>query len=539
MKLLLLNDTFFGSTLERRDIQILRVGPGAGNDICFDPERDNLREVLCQAGFRPDVVLQIDSIDQRVFFNGLEDIDAPRAFYAIDSPINEFWQASWAHHFDRIWVDQKATCDRMVSEGITWAEWLPLAADETIYHPPVDDAERDLDVVFVGTIDPERRPKRSAILFRLKQISDLTVIDGKGKRSVPAGEVADVYRRAKIVLNELLFDGVNLRTFEAMACGAIVLTEEGRGEGDLFADLDVMRTFNSHNLESVVAKLLSDPREQERLSKDSAEVIRDSHLVSLRARHVLNQLDELKKRNERDTLFSEVQSKWGVWRAGMKWEKVRPTAIVAQEFLAAHLNQMTLAQKVELFEATGNGPQALELLLGPFRENCLDDDMIPVLAALALVQGKIDLAGDVLGVRNASASDLHVAIGNRLYHDGKDLTPGFNRAAGPVSAWSAFEHYQRAFTHDENNLAALEAMDRILEIHHNSEMMLPLWQTWHARHPRDPEAIRRFINRAKSGYLNLQADSREGRSAERPFSSSSARSIDRTQSDGQTARNRT
>lgn len=498
MKLLLLNDTYFGSTLNRPDLQVLRVGPGPGNDIIVDPDRDNLRDVLWQADFRPDIVLQVDSIDQRVFFNGLDQIDAPRAFYAIDSPINEFWQMSWAHHFDFVWVDQKSTWDRMVKAGITWSEWLPLAADDSIYHPPVDETQRDLDIVFVGTVDSERRPKRSAILYRLKQVANLTVFDGNGNRSVPVNEVADLYRRAKIVLNELLFDGVNLRTFEAMACGAVVLTEEGRGEQDLFDGLDVIRTFNKGTLESVVTRLLAEPEELDRLSRSGAEVIRDSHLISLRARHVLNHLDELKFRTGRETVASDVHSNWGTWRAGMKWENARPAAMIAQERLAAHLNELSLEQRIELFEATGNGAQALELLKSAYRENNLPESLIPTFAALSLAQGNSELAGEVLGVKNATVSDLHVAIGNRLLHDGKDLTPGFNRGGGPVSGWSAFEHYNRAFNLDEDNRGALESMDRILEIHHNSEMMLPLWQKWHARHPRDPESIRRFINRKDS-----------------------------------------
>ncbi len=538
MNLLALNDTFFGDSLNRRDLSILRVGPGPDNDIVIDPGEEDLRDVLERAGFRPDRILQVDSIDERVFFKGLDEIEAPRAFYAIDGPINGFWQLPWAHNFDRVWIDQKDSFDRMAENGIAWAEWLPLAADENLYHPPTPAAERDLDVVFVGTVDPERRPKRSAILYRLEQVANLTVVNGDGKRSVPAGEVADIYRRAKLVVNELLFDGVNLRTFEAMACGAVVMTEENRGEQDLFADLGALQTYNAKNLETVVARLLADPRERTRISESGAEVIRESHLVAHRARNLLNQLDELKPRPGRDTVPSKMHAMWGVWQAGLKWQTFRSTAKQAQEYLAAHLNDIPIDRKIELFEATGNGPQAMHLLFDQFKENRLPDRMLPVLASLALAQGSNDLAGDVLGVKNATASDLHVAIANRLLHGGRDLSPGFNRTAGPVSAWNAFEHYQHAFTLDEENLAALEGMDRILEKHNASEISMPLWQKWHARHPRDPEAIRRFINRARNGYFNVPTESLEGRGAEYPFSAVSARSTDRTPSSGQSARSR-
>jgi len=526
MKLLLLNDTYFGDSLNQPGVEILRVGPGPLNDFRINPETDDLEDVLDDARFVPDKILQVDSIDRRVFFRGLEALKAPRAFYAIDAPINEFWQRDWAHFFDYYWVDQPNSIKRLNSQGIDWVDWLPLAADPEIYHLPESGQERDLDIVFVGTIDPERRPKRSAILYRLKQIADVKVIDGEGKRSVHPQEVANYYRCAKIVLNELLFDGVNLRTLEAMACGAVVMTEENRGESELFADLPVLVTFNADNLEEVVTSLLENWEDNRVFGYEAASVVNSSHLLEHRATHILNKLEELKPRPARDDVEARVHGAWALWRAAQKWKELRSQANASGQVLAAHMGKLPLQQQVELFEVSGHVNEALNLLLERWKKGKLEEEMTPVMASLALAMKKNDLAGEVLGVQNAAESDLHVTIANRLMTSGNDLVPGFNQTAGPVSCWSAFEHYRRAFTLDEDNIAALEGMDSILQNHHSSEHVLSLWQRWHARNPRNPEAIKKFIHRAKTGYFRPRPVT-EGRAASRPFVKTSPRTQDR------------
>ncbi len=207
MKLLLLNDTFFGPAFKRLGVDVLTVGLSPSADYQIKSDGASVYEILKKANFNPDVVLQIDSINRRFIFNGLENIKCPSAFYAIDGPINNFWQRSFAHGFDRIYIDQQKTWRTMTEEGIEWCRWLPLSADIEIFNNK-SDKERDIDLLFIGTLDGNLRPKRSAIIHRLRQVANIKVIDGGGTRNEGQGTVADYYRRAKIVLNENLFDGI-------------------------------------------------------------------------------------------------------------------------------------------------------------------------------------------------------------------------------------------------------------------------------------------------------------------------------------------
>jgi hypothetical protein len=530
MNILLLNDSYFGKTLDRPDLTILRVGPGPGNDIVINPESQDLSKVIQKAGFDPDLVFQVDSIDGRVFFYGLESIEAPRVFYAVDSPINEFWQKDWAHNFDFIFVDQRATADRFRDAGIDWVEWLPLAADSEVFYSSTNDHEREYDVLFVGTVDPERRPKRSAILYRLRQIADVKVVDGGGVRGVKSSDVADLYRNAKIVVNEMLFDGINLRTFEAMACGAVVLTEENRGEKDLFEDLPILETFNGKTLETSVENLLTDTGRRKSMSRDGTQLVRDVHTIQHRANHVLRRFETVRIRDGRYTNASSIRAEWARLQAALKWQNLAKVGNAAMARLSSRIESLSRFEQATLLEAGGHADKAYELLMKAHEANEHDERIPIALAAMAIEKGENALGEEILGITNATASDMHISLGNRLLAEGIDLTPGINRMLGPVTEWTALEHFMRAHSLDEDSLAAIQGMDRILDEHHSGEFTLPLWQRWHARHPRDTEAIRLFLMRTRNSYFRSRPVGNEGRGIGRPFETASQRSTDRTQS---------
>jgi glycosyltransferase involved in cell wall biosynthesis len=519
MNLLLLNDSYFGSTLEEAEINVLRVGPGEDNDIVVDPGTDDISEIIAKLSFHPDVILQVDSINRRIFFNGLDKIEAPRAFYAIDGPINDFWQRDFANYFDLIWTDQSDTLDSWHKDGITWANWLPLAADRSIFFPPNEGEERDLDIVFVGTMDFAHRPKRSAILHRLRQIANVTLVDGGGTRSVPPVEVASYYRRAKIVLNELLFDGVNLRTFEAMSCGAVLLTEQGRGEDRLFEDGKELLTFNTNNLEKVVLDILEDSAKRLQISNSAADATRSSHSIQHRARKVLRELSSLKRRPERDHEQQKVLADWSIWMASWKWEHLKLLRHEMAERLVDRFHLLDPARQTIFLEGVGQAEQARDFLKQMLDSGVASPSLKPALASLSLSIGDEKTAAEALDLDSADRMSFHLCIGERLFALGQDLTPGFTRLHAPRSSWHAFEHFQLAYSFDENCRAAIEGMDKVLMKHHSPEFILPVWQKFHSRNPKHDDVERLLIKRAKSGYF-IPGQTKGAKTDPRPFSNS-------------------
>lgn len=90
------------------------------------------------------------------------------------------------------------------------------------------DAPRDIDVLFVGNLNPGVQSERLAWLGRLGQWSDRRrVVIRSGVFGAP---YRDLIRRAKIVFNRSVRGECNQRVFEAVAGGALLLQEVGNLE---------------------------------------------------------------------------------------------------------------------------------------------------------------------------------------------------------------------------------------------------------------------------------------------------------------------
>src|SRR5262249_13659531 len=129
-------------------------------------------------------------------------------------------------------VAQKDWVPFFVADGVA-ARWLPWGIDPEIFRDA--GLRRTIDVAFVGIVD-EHRPKRLSALAELRRRFDVHVFGASAAVRLGERDMARVFGSAKIVFNESVLDDLNFRTFEAMACGALLLTERtGNGLEDLFA----------------------------------------------------------------------------------------------------------------------------------------------------------------------------------------------------------------------------------------------------------------------------------------------------------------
>jgi hypothetical protein len=88
--------------------------------------------------------------------------------------------------------------------------------------PPAP-AERDIDVLFVGNCHPAVQRQRLTWLGRLGRLADRFNIVIRDR--VPRDEYRTLLRRAKIVLNRSIRGECNMRAFETIAGGALLLQE--------------------------------------------------------------------------------------------------------------------------------------------------------------------------------------------------------------------------------------------------------------------------------------------------------------------------
>lgn len=179
-------------------------------------------ETIPRQGF--DLYLQID--------DGLESRIPPElrpcAWWVIDTHLDFAWRLAKARGFDCVFTAQRDGAERMRREGIASAQWLPLACDPGI-HSKLK-APKSHDFCFVGNIFPGER--ETLIKLLQKHFPNHFV----GRRYFE--EMAQTYSASRLVFNRSIRNDVNMRVFEAVACGSLLLTNDLRdnGQAELFQD---------------------------------------------------------------------------------------------------------------------------------------------------------------------------------------------------------------------------------------------------------------------------------------------------------------
>jgi hypothetical protein len=289
MRILLINDNYFLASFIRAGYQVFTASPAHDAQYRTEIASTKLEDVLRHCPFEPDLIVVSDSINIRTVLLGMHQSPAPIVFYGVDAPMNRLWQRDYAHSFDLAFFDQKVVVDELKSMNSAepWRfHWLPLAADFQIFKRL--DLPKKYDLSFVGSINENIRPKRSWILKELQAHFNISIFNGSNQRTLLPDEVARIYNQSKVVLNENLFPGINLRTFEAMACGTCVLNEESdHSWEEIFRDFEHLITFNPINLTDRVHQLLSNDSLVEQISAAGSDLVMKSHTIDHRVARLL------------------------------------------------------------------------------------------------------------------------------------------------------------------------------------------------------------------------------------------------------------
>jgi spore maturation protein CgeB len=223
--------------------------------------------------------------------------------------INVMWLLS---HPEDVTIDECAGYDLVLVASTQHAEWLatristpvlfvPQATDRSRFHPVAPDPELQTDVLFVGN---SRGQQRQAVTWALQLGLPLTIY-GKGwtrpDQAVavradyyPNEDLARLYASARVVLNDHWPDMaergfVSNRVFDALGCGAVVVSDRAHGIEDLFGDLVPIYTSRSELRDHVYA-LFADSDRRADISIKGAELIASQHTFAHRASQIIDAL---------------------------------------------------------------------------------------------------------------------------------------------------------------------------------------------------------------------------------------------------------
>lgn len=490
---------------------------------------------LCEAcGERPDLLLVVDTLGRQTLPYGVEDLPVLRVYYAIDVHLNLFWQMHYAALFDLVFVAQKDYVAIFEGQGIA-ARWLPWAIDPEVFCNR--GMARPYDLCFVGTVDPDTRPKRSAAVELLKRRFGMVTFGERVEERLPWREMAEVFGRSKIVFNEAIMGELNFRVFEAMACGAMLLTEDiGNGLRDLFSPGEHMDVYDCGSLLAKVEYYLKHDKERERVARAGAREVARKHTLLRRMENLLESVRELLPAARRCT-GSAHHLGIALQRAVARG-LVNPApglSLAAQCLRASVENGGSAEASVSLariLAVIGKNREALAVLE---RARALDpSDLLAwfVAAELELREGNRGRALELFregisaspfvfdGTKQETLMALEedlcgcralLGLARVMREAGIVFMPGFVCKVDAGLPWTAYDYYMRAVERDPKNEKAANELADFLQL-----LGLHEFAVWFRRlsvvlRPWDVEARKRLVDALARSYLLEETEEEEER----------------------------
>ncbi len=253
--------------------------------------------------FQPDELAAIPSSGFDLYLNiddglryHLPDGLRPCAWWAIDTHLNGDWCVEKGRHFDRVFAAQRDGAEMLRRAGIGSAAWLPLACDPEVHRK--HDVEKRFDVAFVGNVFPG--PRAELLNVIRWRYPDAYIGNAYFE------DMARVYSAARMAFNRSITNDVNMRVFEALACGSLLVTNDlgDNGQGELFQDGVHLATYrDAEELVDKLAYYLGREEVRERIAAAGRAEAVEKHSY----------------RHRMERLLSEAET--GLSRAVVGWDK--------------------------------------------------------------------------------------------------------------------------------------------------------------------------------------------------------------------------
>lgn len=253
-----------------------------------------LRHLSDVAHLRPDQTAGLSPTDFDLFLRVDDGIDhpipaclRPLAWWAIDTHLDLDRCIAQSRTADLTFAAQRPGAEAFRRAGHARAVWLPLACDPAIHRP--HEVPKKYDACFVGHLFPGPRGELVELLRR-----------GFPNHFVGRAyfeDMARVYSESRVAFNRSIRDDLNMRVFEALACGPLLLTNvlsPESGQDELFRDSVHFATFRDP--EELLDKLrfyLARPEPREKIAHAGYEEVVARHTYRHRMGEILRAAERL------------------------------------------------------------------------------------------------------------------------------------------------------------------------------------------------------------------------------------------------------
>ncbi len=203
----------------------------------------------------------------------------PTLWYAIDTHMDFEKHVRIGRLFDMTLVAQSQYVAALTARGLTQVQWLPLAfAPELLPDTPTG---RDVDIAYVGSDDATVHFHRSVLLDALRG----RFPSHRFGRATPE-EMGRIYAAARVVFNRSVNNDLNMRFFEAMGAGAVLVTDRvvDNGVESLFEEGRHYICYeNEEDLMHKVSGVLQDPARLREIGAAAQSLVLSRHTYAHRA----------------------------------------------------------------------------------------------------------------------------------------------------------------------------------------------------------------------------------------------------------------
>lgn len=245
-------------------------------------ETDFMLERL-PSGFYPDFFLWVETgLGQAPV--GLEKLACPKVAYLIDTHVHFERDLAAAKNFDIVFLAQREYIPEFKKNGIKNVFWLPLGCDPET-HGKVD-VPKEHDVGFVGSLTDERR------VALLQKVAERVSVryDRLFLR-----EMADFLCRSKIVFNNAIKNDLNMRVFEGLCSGSMLLTDNAEGLKDFFEDPNHLVIYNDDNIAELAEYYIEHEAEREVIAEAGRKLALAKHTYAHRVDEIVKVVGEVLK----------------------------------------------------------------------------------------------------------------------------------------------------------------------------------------------------------------------------------------------------
>jgi len=218
-----------------------------------------------------DIYINIEPCQQIIRYPGRKS-----CFWEIDNHIHQADDIEKYTKIDKLFITQKHYLPLYKDYNATW---LPLACDPE-KHKLYPDETIEYDVGFLGN---NTYPYRRELLDRIRSKYKLLM-----STAPPGEEYSRMLSKCKILFNCSMDNDMNMRFFEAISIGRLLITDKVEGQDEMFEDGKEYISFKDWpDLDKKIEYYLNHEKEREKIAKRGSERAHHFHTYTDRLNKML------------------------------------------------------------------------------------------------------------------------------------------------------------------------------------------------------------------------------------------------------------